>query len=131
MLATIIIADDDQAFRSVLKRLLEKERELSVVGEAADGLEAIERARALSPDIILMLMDIAMPRLNGLEATRRIRAERPEIKVIMFTKYQEDAYRRAATDSGAEAFLTKTTRLADLLTTIRQLSEGGPDDPIE
>ena len=128
MLATIIIADDDQAFRSVLKPLLEKERELSVVGEAADGLEAIERARALSPDIILM--DIAMPRLNGLEATRRIRAERPEIKVIIFTKYQEAAYRRAATDSGAEAFLTKTTRLADLLTTIRQLTAGGPDEPI-
>ena len=75
MLATIIIADDDQAFRSVLKRLLEKERELSVVGEAADGLEAIDRARALSPDIILM--DLAMPRLNGLEATRIIKTERP------------------------------------------------------
>jgi DNA-binding NarL/FixJ family response regulator len=128
MLATIIIADDDQAFRSVLKRLLQKERELSVVGEAADGLEAIERARELSPDIILM--DIAMPRLNGLEATRRIRAEHPEIKVVIFTKHQEDAYRQAAADSGADAFLTKTTRLADLLTTIRQVSEGGPDEPI-
>jgi len=128
MLATIIIADDDQAFRSVLKPLLEKERELSVVGEAADGLEAIDRARALSPDIILM--DLAMPRLNGLEATRIIKTERPGSTVVILTQHQEPAYQRAAAQGGADAFLPKTTRLADLLTTIRQLTAGGPDEPI-
>ena len=128
MLATIVIADDDQAFRSVLKRLLQKERDFSVVGEATDGLEAIERARTLSPNVILM--DLAMPRLNGLEATRTIKTERPGSTVVILTQYQEPAYQRAAAESGADAFLPKTTRLADLLTTIRQLTAGGPAEPI-
>jgi DNA-binding NarL/FixJ family response regulator len=120
--------DDDQAFRTVLRRLLEKERGFNVVGEAGDGLEALEQIRVLSPDIILM--DIAMPRLNGLEATRTIKTERPGSTVVILTQHQEPAYQRAAAQSGADAFLPKTTRLADLLTTIRQLTAGGPDEPI-
>ena len=124
----ILLVDDDQAFRTVLRRLLEKERGFNVVGEAGDGLEALEQIRVLSPDIILM--DLAMPRLNGLEATRTIKTERPGSTVVILTQHQEPAYQRAAAQSGADAFLPKTTRLADLLTTIRQLSEGGSDEPI-
>ena len=124
----ILLVDDDQAFRTVLRRLLEKERGFNVVGEAGDGLEALEQIRVLSPDIILM--DLAMPRLNGLEATRRIKTERPGSTVVILTQHQEPAYQRAAAQSGADAFLPKTTRLADLLTTIRQLTAGGPDEPI-
>jgi DNA-binding NarL/FixJ family response regulator len=124
----ILLVDDDQAFRTVLRRLLEKERGFNVVGEAGDGLEALEQIRVLSPDIILM--DIAMPRLNGLEATRTIKTERPGSTVVILTQHQEPAYQRAAAQSGADAFLPKTTRLADLLTTIRQLTAGGPDEPI-
>jgi two-component system response regulator DesR len=75
-------------------------------------------------------MDIAMPRLNGLEATRIIKAERPASKVVILTQHQEPAYQRAAAECGADAFLTKTTSLADLLTTIRQFTEGGSDEPI-
>lgn len=123
----ILLVDDNQDFRSFLRRLLEKDQDFSVVGEASDGLEAIDRVHALPPDIILM--DLAMPRLNGLESTQAIKAERPETKVIIFTQYQEDAYRRAAAEYGADAFLPKTTGLADLLAIIRQLTEGDPDEP--
>lgn len=89
MRATILIVDDDQQFRSVLSRLLEKNGEFRVGGEAGDGAEALELARALPPDIILM--DFAMPGVNGFEATRRIKAERPETRIIIFTQYYEEA----------------------------------------
>jgi len=124
MPTTILIVDDDERVRETLARILEKDQEFMVVGEAGDGSEALELARTLSPDLILM--DLAMPRVNGLEATRSIKAERPETKVIIITRYQEDAYRQAAAQSGADAFLPKGTRVPELLTTIRQLVEGGP-----
>jgi DNA-binding NarL/FixJ family response regulator len=125
MPTTILIVDDNSGVRNVLTRILQKGREFSVVGEAEDGSEALELARALSPDLILM--DLAMPRVNGLEATRKIKIERPGTKVIILTRYDEDAYRQAATQSGADAFLPKGTRLAELLATIRQVVQAGPN----
>ncbi len=125
MPTTILIVDDNQGVRNVLTRILQKGQEFRVVGEAEDGSEALELARALSPDLILM--DLAMPRVNGLEATRRIKVERPGTKVIILTRYEEDAYRQAATQSGADAFLSKGTRLAELLATIRQVVQAGPN----
>lgn len=125
MPTTILIVDDNQGVRNVLTRILQKGQEFMVVGEAEDGSEALELARALSPDLILM--DLAMPRVNGLEATRRIKVERPGTKVIILTRYEEDAYRQAATQSGADAFLSKGTRLAELLATIRQVVQAGPN----
>lgn len=119
MPAKVLIVDDDQRVRSDLRRLLEKERDLSVVGEAGDGVLALELAQAVPVDVIIM--DLQMPRVNGLDATRMIKAERPETKIIVLTQYQEDAYRRAAAESGADAFLPKQTRLRDLLATIREL----------
>ena len=124
MPTTILIVDDDERVRETLARILEKDQEFMVVGEAGDGSEALELARTLSPDLILM--DLAMPRVNGLEATRSIKAERPETKVIIITRYQEDAYRQAAAQSGADAFLPKGTRVPELLATIRQVVEGSP-----
>lgn len=125
MPVTILIVDDDQGFREMVKRLLEREPEVSVVGEAGDGEEAVHRARELRPDVILM--DIAMPRVDGLEATRRIKAERPETKVLILTIHNEEAYRRAAQASGADVFLPKKTLMADLLPAIRRLMGGGPE----
>lgn len=118
---SILLADDDQEFRALLKRLLEKDTRLRVTGEANDGAEAIELARTHTPDIILM--DLAMPGINGLEATRRIKGEHPAMKIIIFTQYVENVYHRAAPDSGADNFLSKTTRLTDLLATIRQVAD--------
>ncbi|HEX9900676.1 MAG TPA: response regulator transcription factor [Candidatus Methylomirabilis sp.] len=125
MPTTILIVDDNQGVRNVLTRILQKGREFRVVGEAEDGSEALELARALSPDLILM--DLAMPRVNGLEATQRIKVERPGTKVIILTRYEEEAYRQAATQSGADAFVSKGTRLAELLATIRQVVQAGPN----
>lgn len=114
----LLLVDDDQEFRDLLRRLLEKDPRLRVAAEANDGAEAIELAKRLTPDIILM--DLVMPGINGLEATRRIKGEHPKMKVIIFTQYAEEAYHRAATESGADNFLSKRTRLTDLLATIRQ-----------
>ncbi len=121
---TILIVDDDQKLRRDLRRLLDREQDLSVVGEAGDGATAIELTQTMPPDVILM--DLNMPRLNGLDATRMIKAEQPETKIIVLTQYQEDPYRRAALECGADAFLPKQTRLPDLLATIREVTEGSP-----
>lgn len=111
-----LIVDDDRAFRGVVRRLLERAGEISVVGEAGDGEEAIELTRKLQPDVVLM--DVAMPRVDGLEATRRIKAERPQTKIIILTIHEEDVYRRAARGSGADAFLIKKTLATRLLPAI-------------
>lgn len=114
-IATLIV-DDDLAFRKAVRQLLERAPEVSVVGEATDGEEALQLAQELRPDVVLM--DISMPRLDGLEATRRIKAERPEMKVIVLTVHQEEAYRKTACECGADAFLTKKTVGSQLLPTI-------------
>jgi DNA-binding NarL/FixJ family response regulator len=111
-----LIADDDYLFRITVRRLLEQAPEVSVVGEANDGEEAIQLAQELQPDLVLM--DISMPRLDGLEATRRIKAERPNTKVIILTVHQEEAYRKAAGECRADAFLTKKTVGSQLLPAI-------------
>lgn len=114
-IATLIV-DDDLTFRRVVRQLLERAPEVSVVGEATDGEEALQLTQTLRPDVVLM--DIAMPRLDGLEATRRIKAERPEVKVIILTVHNEEAYRKTACERGADAFLAKKTVGSQLLPTI-------------
>jgi DNA-binding NarL/FixJ family response regulator len=119
MEATMLVADDNPRLRALIRRISAQQPDLRIVGEAGDGAEAIQLAHELRPDI--MLMDIVMPRVNGLEAMRQIKAERPETKVIIMTVHTEDAYRRAAEDSGADAFLLKRTLMTTLLPTIRRM----------
>ncbi len=104
------------------------EGEGSVMVEVGNGEEAVRLSQELRPDLVLM--DIAMPRLDGLEATRRIKAERPETKVIIVTVHDEKAYRMAAVESGADAFLLKKALMAELLFTIREnIGKSGKEEP--
>jgi DNA-binding NarL/FixJ family response regulator len=118
---TILIVDDDAANRQIVKRILDRAaadiKGGIRVAEGEDGEEAIRLTRELSPDVVVM--DIAMPRLNGLEATKQIKAEWPDTKVIVLTVHDEKAYREAANAMGADAFLAKKTVMTELLPTVK------------
>jgi DNA-binding NarL/FixJ family response regulator len=101
----VLLADDHALFRQGVASLLATEPDFEVVGEAADGREAVEMARALTPDVILM--DVSMPVINGLEATRRIRAEMPGVKVVVLTVNDAPRTRLEAESSGAQSCLPK------------------------
>ncbi len=118
----MLIVDDDRAFRTELRRLMVPE--YAEVMEAEDGEEALRIAQAVRPDIILM--DITLPRMDGLEATRRVKAVRAETKILILTVHDEQAYRRAAEESGADAFLTKKNVAAHLFPTLARLAPGRP-----
>ena len=101
----VLIADDSPAFRAFLHHILEMERDLRVVGEAADGEEAVQHARELKPDVVLL--DIDLPGPDGLQAARRIKASLPATRVIMLSRVDGEAYRVAAFRHGANLFLPK------------------------
>ena len=119
MVATILIVDDNVPFRALLREIVAEASDLHVVGEAADGAEAMRLAQELRPDIVLL--DLVMPGVNGLEVLRWLKAERPESKVIIVTVHDEDAYRQAAEASGADAFLLKKTLGTVLVPTVQGL----------
>jgi DNA-binding NarL/FixJ family response regulator len=127
MAATVLIVDDNTQLRTLLRGIAAQASDLHVVGEAADGAEALRLVQALQPDIVLL--DLGMPRLNGLEALRRIKVERPATTVIIVTVHAEDAYRQAAADGGADAFLLKKTLVTVLLPTIQRLCGCMPPPP--
>lgn len=114
----VLICDDQSGFRQVLALVLGLEPELEVVGEAADGLAAVEAARALQPDIVLL--DIAMPELDGLEALPRIREVAPEATVVMLTGIATESARARALAGGAALFIEKGTNMQELADRIRE-----------
>jgi DNA-binding NarL/FixJ family response regulator len=117
MIVSVLLVDDDAGFRRAVKRVSEKEKDFRLVGEAEDGEEALRLERELQPQMIFM--DINMPKLNGIEAARRIKARNPHVKIIILTAHDEEAYRRAATESGADGFVLKKSLLTDLNSTMR------------
>ena len=119
MRVTILIVDDNAQVRALMRGITAQEPDYQVVGEAEDGVEGVRLAQELRPDIVLL--DLTMPQVNGLEALRRIKVERPDTKVIIVTVHSEDAYRRAAEDGGADAFLLKKTLMTVLVPTLRRL----------
>lgn len=118
----VLIVDDDHGFRTFIRRVLDNEADLSIVGEALDGEEAVHKARELRPQLVLMDMDL--PRIDGLEATRRTKEALPETVVIMFSPLDGAEYRDAVARSGADAFLTKLTPISQILSTIRHWLPG-------
>ncbi len=120
----VLIADDDPGFRIFMRGVLRNQADLSVVGEAIDGEEAVRKANELKP--ALVFMDIDLPRTDGLEATRQIKGFLPGTVVIVFSPLDGMVYRDAAARSGANGFLVKVTPISQILLTARQLLHGEP-----
>jgi DNA-binding NarL/FixJ family response regulator len=120
---SILIADDEPAFRSGLRALLKSTDELALVGDAATGSEAIRLAADLQPDIILM--DINMPGVNGIEATRRILNTSPHIGILILTMFEDDDSVFTAMRAGARGYLLKGALKAEILRAIQTVSGGG------
>jgi two-component system response regulator NreC len=120
----VVIADDHGVVRSGLRLILGSQPDIEIVGEAATGEEAIEQARSLRPDMILL--DIAMPGLNGLEAARAIRQEAPEVRIVVLTMYDDEAYLREFLQLGAAGYVLKQAADTELLGAIRAVQRGEP-----
>ena len=108
--------------REGTRQLLEQSADMQVVGEAADGLEAVRLAAEIQPDVIVM--DVRLPRLNGIEATRSITARYPKIKVLILSAYDDDSYVFPLLEAGASGYLLKTSSGAELAEAIRQVYAG-------
>jgi DNA-binding NarL/FixJ family response regulator len=119
---TVLLAEDHEIVREGFRKLLEAEDDLEVVGEAQDGRQAVAMVKKLRPAVVVM--DIAMPRLNGLEATRQIRKDFPDTKVLILSAHSDDAYVKNAADSGAVGFLLKQTSAHDVCRAIREVQKG-------
>jgi DNA-binding NarL/FixJ family response regulator len=124
MTATIrvLLADDQALVRSGFRMILEARADLEVVGEAADGVEAVALGRRLQPDVILM--DVRMPSLDGVEATRRLVAGGSRARIVILTTYDLDEYVHAAIRAGASGFLLKDVRPAQLVEAVRVVAAG-------
>ena len=120
---SILIADDEPAFRSGLRALLRSAEDLVLVGDAATGDEVIRLAADLQPDIVLM--DINMPGVNGIEATRRVLTTSPHIGILMLTMFEDDDSVFAAMRAGARGYLLKGALKAEILRAIQTVSGGG------
>jgi len=120
---TVLLADDNQVVREEFRKLLELEDDLEVVGEAINGLQALDLARNLQP--ALVLMDVTMPGiLNGLQATRQILKVAPATKVLMLSAYNDEVYVEEAINSGAMGYLVKQTSADNVCLAIREIHEG-------
>ena len=118
----ILLVDDHAMFRAGIRALIEAENRMEVVGEASSGDEAVDRARELKPDIVIM--DLSMPGSNGLEATRRISALDLRTSVLVLTVHAEEEYLVPVVEAGASGYLTKTSADTDLLEAIRVVARG-------
>ena len=118
----VLLVDDDDLMRAGLKAVLSTDASVEVVGEAGNGRAAVERARALRPDLVLM--DVRMPDLDGIAATREVLATSPEVKVIILTTFEQDDYIFGALNAGASGFLLKRTAPEELLMAIQTVAAG-------
>jgi len=118
----VLVADDQPLMRAAFEMTLRTEEDIELVGEASDGLDAVEQARRLRPDVILM--DVRMPGLDGVEATRILAAEDRTIKILILTTFDIDEYVIEAIRAGASGFLLKDVRPSELIEAIRIVARG-------
>lgn len=118
----IVLADDHIVMRNGLRLLLERQPNFEVVGEAADGRETVEICDKLRPDVLVL--DIAMPKLNGIEAARQISAKWPQTAIVILSMHADEGYVLRALKAGARAYLLKDSAEADLINAIRAVNEG-------
>ena len=122
MTVRLLITDDHDVVRQGLRFYLRRDPEIEIVGEAADGEEALAMARSLKPDVVLM--DLLMPRMDGIAATEAIRAELPEVEVVALTSVLEDAAVTGAIRAGAIGYLLKDTKAEELSRAIKGAAAG-------
>ena len=113
----ILIVDDDTRFKTFVKEFFSSEEDLQIIGEAANGKEALSKAKELKPDLVLM--DISMPWMSGLDATQQLKKIMPELVIIILTIYDLDGYREAAMGKGAHAYVLKKDMMKELIPAIR------------
>ena len=121
-MTTILLADDHRIVRQGLRALLEAEPDFSLVGETGDGLEAIQLAERLQPDVIVL--DLMMPCINGLEATRQISDNCPQTRVIILSMHADEAYVLEALRNGASGYVLKDSSADDLVRAVREVEAG-------
>jgi two-component system, NarL family, response regulator NreC len=119
-----LVADDHGIIRAGLRLLLERDKDMQVAGEAADGREAVRLAAELQPDIVII--DIGMPLLNGIDATAQILRETPDIGVIILSMHADESYIMRALNAGAKGYLLKDSADDDLPKAVRTVAEGRP-----
>jgi len=119
----ILLADDHAVVREGLKALINAQPDMAVVGEAADGLEAVALAAAVNPDVVVM--DVSMPRLNGIAATTRMKAEGPYRRVLALTVHEDTGYLRRLLEAGANGYALKRAAAEELVRAIRTVAGGG------
>jgi len=120
---TVVIADDQTLFREGIKDLLEDEKNVSVIGEAADGREALRLVKKLKPNVILL--DIKLPHMDGIEATRQIHKECPTTNVLILSSYEDEAHVMEAIQAGANGYLSKMLPAAELVNALKTFANQG------
>jgi two-component system response regulator NreC len=118
----VLIVDDHTLVRDGIRALLMLASDIEVVGEACNGMEAMEKVKQLLPDVVLL--DLAMPIMNGLDTTRRIRKEFPKTKVLALTQYDDSEYVVPVIEAGARGFVTKAAAFSELATAIQAVASG-------
>ncbi len=118
----MLLADDHELVRKGLIKLLESYKDLTVVGDAGDGIEAVDKTKELSPDVLVI--DLSMPRLSGIEATKIIQRDCPRVKVLVLTMHEKEEYVYQIFKSGAGGYILKDAGKDELATAIRTVAKG-------
>lgn len=119
---SVLVVDDHQMMRDALATILERHKDIKVVGQASDGREGADKAAKLQPDVVTL--DVAMPNLNGLDAARHIRRKSPATRIIMLTAYEDDLFIQHALEAGVDGYVTKHSAAETLAKAVRDVSKG-------